>query len=102
MTNYSPLQDAKDETGNPITVESMNDAGYTDYDATGDPIDVQNHIVSALHALDGQIFDDPSKWAAVNELVAALDSIDDLFEMETTLQVEQHGSSIELQPQSDN
>lgn len=98
MTDYSPLQDAKDETGNPVTVDDMRDAGYDDFSAGDGAIDVQNHIVSALHALDGEVFDDPSKWVAVNELVGALEAMDEFCNMETTLQVEENGSTIEVIP----
>lgn len=99
MTDYSPLHDAADETGTPVTVEDMVKAGYNDFDAEGEVIDVQTHILQALDALDGHIFDDPAKWRIVNELVAALDAMDTLCEMETAADFDGRQLQVELRPE---
>jgi len=98
MTDYSPLHDALEETGGPVTVEDMVEAGYDDFDANGEIIDVQTHILQALDALNGHIFDDPAKWRIVNELVAALDAMDELCQMETAADFDGRQLQVEIQP----
>ena len=99
MTNYSPLHDAADETGQPVTVADMVEAGYDDYQATGEIVDVQTHIIRALDALDGHTFDDPAKWRIVNELVGALDAMDKLCDMETAADFDGRQMNVELRPE---
>jgi len=96
MTNYSPLMDALDETGEPVTVADMVNVGYSDYAQGEGP---RIHILSALHALDGQIFDDPAKWHIVNELVGALAEMD--TEDGVTTEISLEGSEIHLSYEPD-
>jgi hypothetical protein len=81
MTNYSPIFDSLDGDTGSTTVAQMREAGYTDY---GQPHNspslqtVQAHIAAALVALDGETFDDSAKWQAANQLVAAMDNVNQI------------------------
>jgi len=85
MTNYSPLHDAIDSNGNCVTPSDMVAEGYNDFNQRNDTESARMHIISALDALDGQMFDDPAKWHIVNELVGALVELDEHEDTETTV-----------------
>lgn len=97
MTNYSPLMDALDESGEPVTPSDMVDAGYTDFEQ--DEVPPQMRVASALHALDGQIFDDPAKWHIVNELVALLVELDDNSGVESEISLDGYELELSFEPQ---
>ena len=96
MTNYSPLHDALDETGEPVTASDMVDAGYDDFEQGAQP--PQMRIISALDALDGQIFDDFAKWRIVNQLVCALAEMDDKAGVESEVTLDGHGITLSFEP----
>jgi hypothetical protein len=97
MTDYSPLMDALDESGEPVTASDMMDAGYTDFEKN--EVTPQMRVASILQALDGQIFDDLAKWHIVNELVALLEELDDEKGVESEIFVDGYEIAISYEPQ---
>lgn len=97
MTNYSPIYDAIEESSQPVTASDMMDAGYDSFDQGEQP--PQMRIVSALDAIDGQIFDDPAKWHIVNQLVCALAEMDERAGVESEVTIDGHELSISFEPQ---
>lgn len=98
MTNYSPLMDAIEEKGQPVTPSDMEAIGYDDFERGKGTSSIRMHVLQALYALDGEIFNDPAKWRTVNELVAALVEMDELDDIDTEVSLRGQDISISFEP----